>query len=109
MKVWVCTVYYTRSRRNKFRSFTQQNLYTAPLLKKYQRGDLKFGALPIFLFRCISQISRQMSLGTNMKNQFWPGLSSRASTVKEKFGADYEQLLRAVFYVFMGKKFLNLF
>ena len=40
----------------------------------------------------------------NMKNQFWAGLSSRASTVKKKFGADYEQLSRAFFYVFMGKK-----
>ena len=34
------------------------------------------------------------------KNQFWAGLDSRAS----KFGADYEQFLRPLFYVFMGKK-----
>ena len=33
----------------------------------------------------------------NMKNQFWAGLGSQASTVKKKFGADYEQLLRLVF------------
>ena len=44
----------------------------------------------------------------NMKNQFWAGLGSRASTVKKKFGADYEQLLRPVFYVFMGKKYIFL-
>ena len=40
----------------------------------------------------------------DMKNQFWAGLGSRAVLVKKKFGADYEQLLRAVFYVFRGKK-----
>ena len=40
----------------------------------------------------------------NMKNQFWAGLGSRAVLVKKKFGADNEQLLRPVFYVFMGKK-----
>ena len=28
----------------------------------------------------------------NTKNQFWAGLGSRASTVKKKLGADYEQL-----------------
>ena len=40
-----------------------------------------------------------------MKNRFWTDLGSRASTVKKKSGADYEQLLRTVFfYVFMGKK-----
>ena len=33
-----------------------------------------------------------------MKNQFWAVLGSQASTVKKKFGADYEQLLRAVFH-----------
>ena len=56
-----------------------------------------------------AQISRQMSLGTyipiyNMKNQFWAGLGSQASTVKKKFGADYEQLLRLVFLSFHGQK-----
>ena len=39
----------------------------------------------------------------NMKNQFWAGLGSRASTVKKKFRADYEQLLRAVFLCFHGQ------
>ena len=37
-------------------------------------------------------------------DQFWAGLGSRAVIVKKKFWADYEQLLRPVFYVFMGKK-----
>ena len=37
-----------------------------------------------------------------MKNQFWAGLGSRAVLVKKKFGADYEQLLRAFFFVFKG-------
>ena len=40
----------------------------------------------------------------NMKNQFWAGLGSQASTVKKKFGADYEQLLRLVFLSFRGQK-----
>ena len=39
----------------------------------------------------------------DMKNQFWAGLGNQASTEK-KLGADHEQLLRAVFHVFMGKK-----
>ena len=51
-----------------------------------------------------SQIRRQMDGSWDMKNQFWAGLGSRASTVKKKFGANYEELLRPVFYVFMGKK-----
>ena len=40
----------------------------------------------------------------NMKNQFWAGLGSRSSTVKKKFGADYEQLFRPVFLCFRGQK-----
>ena len=41
----------------------------------------------------------------DIKNQFWAGLGSWAVLVEKKFGADYEQLLRTVFfYVFMGKK-----
>jgi hypothetical protein len=32
------------------------------------------------------------------------GLGNRAILVKKKVWADYEQLLRPVFYVFMGKK-----
>jgi hypothetical protein len=44
-----------------------------------------------------------------MKNQIWAGLGSRAVLVKKKFGADYEQPLRPVFFLFvcfvlMGKK-----
>ena len=38
-----------------------------------------------------------------MKNQFWAGLGSRAVLVK-KFGADYQQLLRAFFFMFSGAK-----
>ena len=34
-----------------------------------------------------------------MKNQFWAGFGSQAITVKKMFGADYEQLLRAVFFM----------
>jgi hypothetical protein len=45
-----------------------------------------------------------------MKNQFWAGLGSRASMVKKKFGADYEQLLRPIFLCFHGQKInLNFF
>ena len=45
----------------------------------------------------------------DMKNQFWAGLDSWASKyMKKKFGADYEQLLRAFFYVFMDKFFLKI-
>ena len=53
-----------------------------------------------------SQIREQMLVPTfyDMKNQFWAGLGSRAVLVKKKLGADYEQLLRAFFYVFKGKK-----
>ena len=40
----------------------------------------------------------------NIKNQFWAGLGSWASTVKKKFGADYEQLLRPAFLCFHGQK-----
>jgi hypothetical protein len=36
-----------------------------------------------------------------MKNQFWAGFGSQAVLVKK---ADYEQLLRPFFYVFMSKK-----
>jgi hypothetical protein len=43
-----------------------------------------------------------------MKNQFWAGLGSRAVLVKKKFGADYEQLFRAVFYVFEIEIFLKI-
>ena len=43
----------------------------------------------------------------NMKNQFWAGLGSRASTWKKKFWADYEQLLRAFFLCFQGQKKKN--
>jgi hypothetical protein len=39
-----------------------------------------------------------------MKNQFWAGLGSRASTVKKEFGADYEQLLRLVLFKFSWAK-----
>jgi hypothetical protein len=39
-----------------------------------------------------------------MKNQFWAGLGRQASTMKKKFGLDYEQLLSFVFQV---KKFLE--
>jgi hypothetical protein len=45
----------------------------------------------------------------NMENQFWAGLGSRAVLVKNKFGANYEQLLRPDFYVFMGKKLTQIF
>ena len=40
----------------------------------------------------------------NMKNLFWAGLGSPASTVKKKFGADYEQPLKVVFLGFHGQK-----
>jgi hypothetical protein len=39
-----------------------------------------------------------------MKNQFWAFWGSRASTVKKKFEADYEQLLRLLFLSFHGQK-----
>ena len=44
---------------------------------------------------------RTIDKETDMKNQFWAGSDSN---VKQKFGTDYEQLLRLVFFVFMGKK-----
>ena len=40
----------------------------------------------------------------DMKNQFWAGLGSQAVLVKKKFGADYEQLMRAFFLCFQGQK-----
>ena len=43
-----------------------------------------------------------------MKNQFWAGLGSQAVLVKKKLGADYEQLLRAVFLCFQ-KDFFFMF
>ena len=46
---------------------------------------------------------------TDMKNQFWAGLGSRAVLVKKKFGADYEQLLRPVFLCFHGQKIKSKF
>ena len=44
-----------------------------------------------------------------MKNQFWAGLGSWAILVKKKFGADFEQLLSAVFSCFHGQKKIFLF
>ena len=38
------------------------------------------------------------------KNQFWAGLGSRALLVKKTFGADYEQLLRPVFFMLSWAK-----
>jgi hypothetical protein len=44
-----------------------------------------------------------------MKNQLWPGLDSQP-VKKKKIGADYEQLLRAVFSCFHGHKiYLKMF
>jgi hypothetical protein len=39
-----------------------------------------------------------------MKNQFWVGLGSPAVLVKKKFGADYEQILRPIFFMFSWTK-----
>ena len=45
-------------------------------------------------------ISRVVSIFYGTKIGIWAGFGHVSST--EKNGADYEQLLRAVFYVFMG-------
>ena len=79
-------------------------------------GGLKFCAQLVFLnwyvlshkvlcYRLIHRSVDRWVLGHihNMKNQFLAGLGSRASTGK-KFGADYEQHLRAVFLCFQGQK-----
>ena len=42
----------------------------------------------------------------NMKNQFSAGLGSRASSVKKKVWADYEQLLRSLFFMFSWAKII---
>ena len=44
----------------------------------------------------------------DMKNKFWAGLGwfgQPGQYMKNKFMADYEQLLRAVFSIFCGQKF----
>ena len=42
----------------------------------------------------------------NMKNQFWAVGCGLGWTEKKKVWADYEQLLRPVFLVFMDKKLI---
>jgi hypothetical protein len=44
-----------------------------------------------------------------MKNQLWAGLGSRVVLVKKKVWGDYEQFLRPVFYVLMGKNKFKIF
>jgi hypothetical protein len=57
-------------------------------------------------------ISREGRHFYGTKNEIWAGFGSVGNTEK-KFGADYEQLLRVIFFMFSGEKssiifFLNI-